>query len=71
MAQSSDFFASELPAASLLTVEEVAAALRVSKMTVYRMVERGEIPSVRIGRSFRIPREPFQQWWAERLGETP
>src|SRR5947209_4991864 len=37
-----------------LTVAEVAAAMRVSKMTVYRLVHNGELPAVRVGRSFRV-----------------
>ncbi|HET7071458.1 MAG TPA: helix-turn-helix domain-containing protein, partial [Nocardioides sp.] len=36
-----------------LTVAEVAATMRVSKMTVYRLVHSGELPAVRVGRSFR------------------
>ncbi|CKX39627.1 cell division/environmental response transcriptional regulator [Mycobacterium tuberculosis] len=38
----------------LLTVAEVAALMRVSKMTVYRLVHNGELPAVRVGRSFRV-----------------
>jgi excisionase family DNA binding protein len=38
-----------------LTVAEVAALMRVSKMTVYRLVHSGELASVRVGRSFRVP----------------
>ena len=38
-----------------LTVSEVAEMMRVSTMTVYRMVHSGELPAVRFGRSFRIP----------------
>ena len=38
-----------------LTVAEVAAIMRVSKMTVYRLVHNGELPAVRVGRSFRVP----------------
>ncbi|HEY1968101.1 MAG TPA: helix-turn-helix domain-containing protein [Pseudonocardia sp.] len=38
----------------LLTVAEVAAKLRVSKMTIYRMVNSGELPAFKVGRSFRI-----------------
>jgi excisionase family DNA binding protein len=38
-----------------LTVAEVAAVMRVSKMTVYRLVHSGELPAVRVGRSFRVP----------------
>ena len=41
---------------SLLTVAEVAALLRVSKMSVYRMIHAGELEAVRIGRSFRVPK---------------
>ncbi|MFD1815055.1 helix-turn-helix domain-containing protein [Rhodococcus gannanensis] len=37
-----------------LTVAEVAALMRVSKMTVYRLVHGGELPAVRVGRSFRV-----------------
>lgn len=37
------------------TVAEVAELMRVSKMTVYRMVNSGELPAVRFGRSFRVP----------------
>lgn len=28
--------------------------MRVSKMTVYRLVHSGELPAVRVGRSFRV-----------------
>ncbi|KYH46231.1 helix-turn-helix domain-containing protein [Branchiibius sp. NY16-3462-2] len=38
-----------------MTVAEVAAIMRVSKMTVYRLVHSGELPAVRVGRSFRVP----------------
>ena len=39
---------------TFLTVAEVAAMMRVSKMTVYRLVHNGELPAVRVGRSFRV-----------------
>ncbi|WP_258236641.1 helix-turn-helix domain-containing protein [Nocardioides campestrisoli] len=37
-----------------LTIAEVAAMMRVSKMTVYRLVHNGDLPAVRVGRSFRV-----------------
>ncbi len=43
--------------ARFLTVQEVADQLRVSSMTVYRLIKSGELPAVRVGRSFRV-REP-------------
>ncbi len=45
----------ELSDIRFLTVAEVAGIMRVSKMTVYRLVHSGELPSVRVGRSFRVP----------------
>lgn len=38
-----------------LTVAEVAEMMRVSKMTVYRLVHSGQLQAVRVGRSFRVP----------------
>lgn len=38
-----------------LTVAEVAEVMRVSRMTVYRLVHSGELPAIRFGRSFRVP----------------
>lgn len=37
-----------------LTVTEVAKMMRVSKMTVYRLLHEGELPFVQVGRSFRV-----------------
>jgi excisionase family DNA binding protein len=44
-----------------LTVNEVAEMMRVSSMTVYRMVHSGELPAIRFGRSFRIPESAVLQ----------
>jgi excisionase family DNA binding protein len=46
---------SNLSEIKFLTVAEVAAVMRVSRMTVYRLVHAGELASVRVGRSFRVP----------------
>jgi excisionase family DNA binding protein len=45
----------QLAGTQFLTVAEVAGLMRVSKMTVYRLVHGGELPAVRVGRSFRVP----------------
>ncbi|MBV9594203.1 MAG: helix-turn-helix domain-containing protein [Actinobacteria bacterium] len=45
-----------------LTVAEVASVMRVSKMTVYRMVHAGELPAVRVGRSFRVPEKAVHDY---------
>ncbi|ANF32449.1 AlpA family transcriptional regulator [Leifsonia xyli] len=47
--------AHDLKDVRFLTVAEVADMMRVSRMTVYRMVHAGELPAIRFGRSFRVP----------------
>ncbi len=48
----------------VVTVAEVADQLRVSKMTVYRLVNSGALPSVRFGRSFRVPEAALNEYLA-------
>ena len=52
------------PAVSFLTVTEVAAIMRVSKMTVYRLVHGGDLAAVRVGRSFRVPEPAVRNYLA-------
>lgn len=39
---------------ALMTVAEVALITRLSKATVYRLMQAGDIPAVRFGRSYRV-----------------
>ena len=50
---------------TFLTVAEVAAMMRVSKMTVYRLVHGGEMAAVRVGRSFRVPAPAVRAYLAD------
>ncbi|HNA99066.1 MAG TPA: helix-turn-helix domain-containing protein [Marmoricola sp.] len=52
----------ELSEVRFLTVAEVAQMMRVSKMTVYRLVHSGELPAVRVGRSFRVSEEDVHEY---------
>jgi excisionase family DNA binding protein len=45
-----------------LTVTEVAATLRVSNMTVYRLINTGSLAAVRIGKSFRIREDDLNRY---------
>jgi excisionase family DNA binding protein len=54
-------------AARLLTVSEVAQALRVSNMTVYRLVSAGELPALRVGRSVRLRAADVESYLSGRL----
>ena len=53
-----------------LTVAEVAALMRVSKMTVYRLVHGGTLPAVRVGRSFRVPEQAVHDYLKESFIEA-
>jgi len=54
--------ATPLSGVGFLTVAEVASIMRVSKMTVYRLVHSGELKAIRIGRSFRVPEQAANQY---------
>ena len=55
---------------SFLTVGEVAKTLRVSNMTVYRLINSGELAAVRVGRSFRLREEDVDRYLASRYTEA-
>jgi excisionase family DNA binding protein len=48
--------------ARFLTVAEVADLLRVSSMTVYRLIEAGDLRALRVGKSFRINEEDLESF---------
>lgn len=51
------------------TVAEVAEMTRVSRMTVYRMVHSGDLPAVRVGSSYRVPKSALDQLLSGGLSE--
>jgi excisionase family DNA binding protein len=61
---------SSLGDVKFLTVAEVAAVMRVSKMTVYRLVHNGDLPAVRVGRSFRVPEQAVHDYLRDSYVET-
>lgn len=50
-----DSVPASLSAIRFLKVTEVATLLRVSRMSVYRLIHSGELEAVRFGRNFRVP----------------
>ena len=50
--------------ARFLTVAEVAGPLRVSTMTVYRLIKAGELAAVRVGRSYRVTEDDVDRYLA-------
>jgi excisionase family DNA binding protein len=51
---------------TLLTVGEVAQIMRVSNMTVYRLIKAGQLAAIRVGKNYRIRRRDIDRYLAER-----
>ena len=56
--------------ARFMTVAEVAELLRVSSMTVYRLIKAGDIAAVRIGKSFRVREDDIDRYLASRYTQA-
>ena len=56
--------------ARFLTVAEVAALLRVSNMTVYRLINAGDLAAVRVGKSYRLREDDVDKYLTDRYTEA-
>ena len=54
----------------LLTAREVADVMRVSTMTVYRLIKAGELPAIRVGKHLRIRERDVAKYLDERVVGT-
>ena len=52
------------------SVQEVADLMRVSSMTVYRLIKAGDLPAVRVGRSFRVRDSDVDAYLAARYTQA-
>jgi excisionase family DNA binding protein len=50
----------------LLTVAEVAAIMRVSNMTVYRLIKGAELPAIRVGKNYRVRESDVDRYLSAR-----
>ena len=50
----------------LLTVGEVANVMRVSNMTVYRLIKSGQLSAIRVGKNYRIRRGDVDRYLTDR-----
>jgi excisionase family DNA binding protein len=53
------------PTSMLLTVRDVAVALRLGRTRTYALLRSGEIPVIRVGRAVRVPRDGLHRWIEE------
>jgi excisionase family DNA binding protein len=56
---------------TMFRLGEVAERLGVSQATVYRMVTEGRLPSVKVGKGWRVPADMLDRYIAERTTEAP
>jgi excisionase family DNA binding protein len=56
--------------ARLLTVNEVADLLRVSRMTVYRLIKEGQMSALRVGRSYRLREDDVDDYLSQRYTQA-
>ncbi len=57
--------------APLLTVPEAAKVLRIGRNLAYQLVASGELPSLRLGRVIRVPRDALDRWIEVASGHAP
>jgi excisionase family DNA binding protein len=55
----------------VLTVEEAARVLRIGRTAAYEAARRGEIPTIRVGRSLRVPRQRLEAMLRDDDGGKP
>ena len=53
-----------------MTVAEVATLMRVSTMTVYRLIKAGDLPAVRVGKSYRIREDDVDRYLGNRYTQA-
>ncbi len=51
----------------VLTVDEVASLLRLTRVTIYRMAKAGDIPALKVGKVWRFPEEEVEAWIHEKI----
>jgi len=50
---------------NVLTIEELAIYLKISKSTLYKLVREGKIPSQKVGRHWRFLKKSIDRWLEE------
>jgi excisionase family DNA binding protein len=50
---------------NVLTIEELAIYLKISKSTLYKIVREGKIPAQKVGRHWRFRRQAIDRWLEE------
>jgi excisionase family DNA binding protein len=54
----------------LLTVQDIQDELRIGRSSVYALIRSGQLATIHIGRSVRVPRTSLEAWLRDRLAEA-
>lgn len=54
----------------LMDVADIALALKVSHSRIYQLIQRGELPCVRLGGRIRVPRATWESFWENKGREA-
>jgi excisionase family DNA binding protein len=46
----------------VLTIDELAAYLKIAKSTLYKLAQEGKLPGLKVGRHWRFRREAIDRW---------
>ena len=52
----------------IMTAQEVAQYLRLAEATIYKLAQAGDIPAVKVGRTWRFKKELIDEWFKEQAG---
>ena len=52
----------------VLTIDELAKYLKISKSSLYKLVKDGKVPGQKVGRHWRFHRETIDRWLGEEKG---
>jgi excisionase family DNA binding protein len=55
---------------AVLTIDELAAYLKIAKSTLYKLAQEGKLPGQKVGRHWRFRKETVDRWLDEQSGET-
>ena len=61
----------EIVESEILTTQEVAQYLRLAEATIYKLAQAGEIPAVKVGRTWRFKKELIDEWFRKSAAITP
>lgn len=50
----------------IMTIEQLAAYLKISQSTLYKLVQDGKLPGQKVGKCWRFHKEAIDRWLGER-----